>query len=296
MPSAGAYLAQSISSLRLRLPDFQRWRIPTLRRRPQQPSPAALARMIESEIIPRLMIAHRPAAVQRPHDATQISEIRREEVLAFAPMSIERDAAALLEFAEGLVERGVAIESILLDLIVPAARELGSRWEEDTTDFLDVTMGLWRMQELSYELTSRLPVSFAMTRHRALFSPMPGDQHSFGSLMVAEFFRLSGWHSQGMIEPERAALLAELAAGDYDLYGLNVTRDQDLDDLEALISDVRHASRNKKLIVLVGGRAIPGDAGYVEARGADATAGDARDAVAVAARLIVERVEAVTAN
>ncbi len=290
MPSAAAYLAQGFSSLRSRFPSRS-----YARRETPPPddtaSPADLARMIESEIIPRLLVAHGPISKLRIVPTDNEARISEAEVVTFAPLAIESDAASLLDFAEGCIARGVAVQDVLLELIVPSARELGLRWDDDRIDFIDVTMGLWRMQELAYELMGRVPVSRGMSRYRALFSSMPLDQHSFGPLLVEEFFRVAGWQTRCMIEPAREVLVSTAGSGDFDLFGFTVTRQEDLDQLRPLIGDIRRASPNPRLIVLVGGRALPADPDFIDECGADGTAGDARDAVALAADLIRARVD-----
>ena len=56
----------------------------------------------------------------------------------------------------------------MVDLLAPAARLLGEYWEDDRCDFVDVTMGLWRLQEVVHEIAARAPADRAAGGRRAL--------------------------------------------------------------------------------------------------------------------------------
>ena len=77
----------------------------------------------------------------------------------FARLPLTLEADELLEKVEALLSLGAQPGSILVDLLAPSARELGRMWEEDECDFVDVTMGLWRLQEVMRELAWRAPSS-----------------------------------------------------------------------------------------------------------------------------------------
>jgi hypothetical protein len=64
---------------------------------------------------------------------------------------------------------------VFIDLLAPSARRLGQHWEDDDCDFVDVTMGLWRLQEVMREVTMRFRRRARAARPRAaLFAPPGG--------------------------------------------------------------------------------------------------------------------------
>lgn len=100
----------------------------------------SLSDLVEREIIPRLVASH-PLAGK--HGGNRGSgEITAEEIDEFAPLSLQVEADHLLDYVEGILNRGVGIDTVMVDLLAPAARRLGEYWEEDRCDFVDVTMGL----------------------------------------------------------------------------------------------------------------------------------------------------------
>lgn len=249
-----------------------------------QAAPASpLNALVQAEIIPRLLVAHR-----RPAPPTEMvgssTAIEAADADRFAPLALTLEADELLEEVERFLARGVPVEAILVDLLAPSARRLGQFWEEDDCDFVDVTMGLWRLQEVMREIAARMPgVRQVLAAPRsALFSPMPGEQHSFGTLMVEEVFARAGWETEVLIEPKRQELLRVLATRNFDLAGLTVSCDSPSGPLSELITAMRSVSKNPVIQILIGGRVVNADPELAARAGADGTAQDARSALALA--------------
>ncbi len=214
--------------------------------------------------------------------------IGEEDVEAFSNMSVNEEAHVLLAFVEERLARGNSVETIFVELLAPAARRLGEYWDADREDFVGVTMGLWRIQEVLRALTLRIP-PMAGPGHglrSALFSPMPGEQHSFGTLMIAECFQRAGWETDVLIEPTQSELTGKFATRHYDLIGLTVSTDYSKGALHGLVTTIRAVSRNPHIRVLLGGSLINEYPELVASCGADATATDALSAVAVADALV----------
>lgn len=250
----------------------------------------SLSTLIESEIIPRLMVAHASPS----HPAPLIEHetmIGAEEVEAFAPLVLQVEADALLVHVEAILGRGVAFETVLVDLLAPTARILGELWEDDRCNFIDVTMGLWRLQEIVHEISARLPVERAATSEsrRALFASMPGDQHSLGTVMIDDVFRREGWLTERVCEAETSDLMTRVERDWFDIIGLTVSCDCHIARLPSTIAALRNASHNPQVCIMVGGRIFCADPDLAVRVGADGTAKDAKCAPRVAAQLVRER-------
>jgi MerR family transcriptional regulator, light-induced transcriptional regulator len=262
-----------------------------------------LSRLVENLVIPRLVAnLNDPAdggfaqttvsvtdAIARPAAAISEADIRE-----FAELSVRDKPEAMLDFVDQRLAMGCSVENIYIELLAPAARALGSNWEDDSQDFVDVTMGLWRIQEILRELSARVPpkTRVAGFRNSALFSAMPGDQHSFGTLMVSECFERAGWAVDTLIEPSQHALNVQCAEQFYDLVGLTVTADCTSGTLRSIVSTIKSISRNPEVRIMLGGRFINDHPELLAASGADATASDALSAVAEANRMAGVRAEA----
>lgn len=246
-----------------------------------------LIKTIEAEIIPRLMAVHLETASGL--GGPRITLVRPEEVNDFTDTVISSETSRCLDYIESIRSRGVPLSSIYLDLLAPAARRLGAMWTADTCDFTQITVALWRMQQVMYDLS---PSFQASTFHATespktiMLTPVPGSQHTLGILMVGEFFRRAGWDVRGEPAITRDRLLHDIHHQSFDMVGISVGSEPQLRDLDALIHDLRQASMNPSLAVMVGGPVFSHQPELLQHIGADATAIDAQSAVAQAEALV----------
>ena len=123
-------------------------------------------------------------------------------------------------------------------------------------------MSRWRcggLQEIVHELAARMPGCRRTTHggeRRALFAPMPGEQHGFGSLMVEEFFRRAGWTTASEPGASETELVGIVAKRWFELVGITVACADHVQDLPRVISALRTNSRNPNLGIMVGGQAF----------------------------------------
>lgn len=259
-----------------------------------------LSLLLENLVIPKL-IADRdhngptadPVGSHGNIEHNDSRKIAATDVEAFTLMSLQEEAHVLLSFVDDCLASGNSVETVFVELLAPAARRLGEYWNADTEDFVGVTMGLWRIQEVLRELTLRIPPASrpGSGQRSALFSPMPGEQHSFGTLMVAECFQRAGWDTDVLIEPTRSELTGKFAKRHYDLIGLTVSCDCSTSALSSLVTTIKAVSSNPHIKVLLGGRVINEQPDLVGICGADATAHDAVSAVEVANHMVPLNVE-----
>lgn len=240
----------------------------------------ALKRTIEIEVIPRLLATHRartdlkftPSAPrERTHpSATEITELIRLVIYA--------DTPAALAHVDSVRSHGVTLDNVLIELLTPAARLLGELWKEDICSFIDVTIGLSRLQQILRDLSSEALAKKARAAE-ALLVALPGDQHTFGACMLQDFFRRDGWQICDGI-PDTTDDLIDLArTTPFRVIGLSVSSDASPTDLHALIATLRRNALHRSCQILVGGRFFIEHPELVAWVGADATATDGRLAV-----------------
>lgn len=243
---------------------------------------------IESDVVPRLVGAHRrmgnAEALREPrsHPVPEGSVDRMVELL------LRDDHARAFAWLEDLVEAGTPVESVYLGILGPAARRFGERWIQDTSDFTQVTIAVWRLQEIMYGLHAAFlddAVPSAPAR-RILLAPSPGSHHTFGMLMVAEFFRRAGWGVWSDPSASEREVIQAARNGWFDVVGISVGVTDHLPLVSSAVRAVRKASRNPGVVVMLGGPAVTQHPEYVALAGADAMAVDAADAVAVAERFL----------
>jgi len=248
----------------------------------------ALGDIVEQQMIPRLMLAHSREPQARM--AAPLDPIAPGFADDFAVNLLEWDADRALREVEALILRGYEIQALYLDLLAPAARKLGALWEEDRCDFVEVTMGLWRLQEVMREVAASTPPMARTLRApaRALFSPVPGDQHGFGAAMIDEVFARAGWDSEALIDPQRRELLTIISRKSFDLIGLTITNDSPSSAIQSLIRAIRAVSANPAIRIMIGGRMVNANPDLAKDVGADGTAADAFAALEIAERMVAE--------
>ena len=236
--------------------------------------------MIETEIIPRLVLARRATGESRDGGPAGAS-LGSDQVNEFARLVLTHDAAVALSMVDGLRARGVPVERLYLELLAPAARRLGELWTEDLCDFTEVTVGLGRLQQVMHELSPAFRNECAQRDHGRciLLAPAPGEQHTFGLWMVAEFFRRAGWNVWSLPFGTAQEMAALVRREWFAVVGLSAACASRIDGLAAAIRMIRRSSRNRAVGIMVGGPLVLSQPDLVPLVGADATAVDARQAI-----------------
>lgn len=239
-----------------------------------------IARTIEGEVIPRLLLAHRQDLRPREPAADAIAfDARTPE--RFGHLVLTRPDDDALNYIHALLASGFPLESVYLDLLAPTARWLGQKWTDDEVSFTDVTIALTRLQRMMRLLSgmSQDPAHRGEAAGSILLAAMPNEQHMFGVLMLEEFCRREGFDVECLPTCGRADLLGAVKRRAPSVVGLSVSVDERLDELRLLIRDIRQVAGKKGTLIMVGGRCFNDQPEYVEAVGADFTAVDGRDAI-----------------
>ncbi len=252
---------------------------------------AALDRTIEREIIPRLLMTHRtgvaPSRQAMPPSTGDIDQRSFREFLEAIRGTNDQLSS---DIVRTLLQDGMPPDVIMMDLLAPAADTLGEMWYRDECGFVDVTVSVGRLQRILRELGQRqslIPGKFN-SPGRILVSSLPGEQHTLGLYIVAEFFYSDGW---GVVigPPTEETPTPQLVASEwFDLVAFSVSRDDALLPLRHEIAATRRRSLNPRVRILVGGHAVNEHRDAVKLLGADARANDPHDAVRVAHQLLAE--------
>lgn len=246
-----------------------------------------LSRAIEHEIIPRLMLAHPTAGECLSSDAKSSPQVSTADVEAFAKLVLAPDENVAHACIEAMRSSGISVETIYTDLLAPVARHLGALWEEDLCDFTEVTLGLGRLHQVLRELSPAFnQANTHASGHRVLLLPAPGEQHTFGLVMVSEFFRRAGWDVGGGPWEAGADPVLMVKREWFDVVGFSLGNITQLDALAASIQTVRKSSLNTSICVIVGGPLFLAHPEYVAYVNADAASTDGAQAPTLAKKLL----------
>jgi len=246
-----------------------------------QDSVNILIQMLDKEIIPRLLVSHQANTLIEDLATSGQRKIHAQEVDLLVSLCINGTQETCLEFINKLTNKQVSIESIYLDLIPMTARKLGVLWEEDICSFTDVTIGLWRLQHILYDLTKDFQKKHSMPIENlnALLIPAPKSQHTLGLFIVAEFFRKAGWRVWGEpnLSPEQINNL--IFSQWFDVIGISVGYSEQLVGVNQLITSLRSRSMNPNVAFMVGGPLYSTDPELFDDIQAEIKSCDANDAI-----------------
>jgi methanogenic corrinoid protein MtbC1 len=261
---------------------------PARRRRVRSRPGTTLATAIAEEVVPLLVLAHRGAPQQEPAPPLP-DDLLAEAVPLLARLAAHSEVDAAVELVERLHALGHPLDVLYLDVVSPAARHLGQLWHEDRISFAEVTIGVLALQRLLHALDHAFCFCADVARRdpakRMLLAPRPGEPHGFALDMIGSFLRRAGWEVTTIASPDEAGLCAAVNSRWYAVLGLSDSCGVASDAMAGIIHSARRASQNRELRVMVGGPAFAGDPEQAIRVGADATAADARHAVAQAEAL-----------
>lgn len=256
----------------------------------------SLTSLIETQIITRLIEAH-PTHSTLPNQEVQTAPAQpdfipdAEALMAFVELCLKLKPDEALAHVKKLRENQVSIEAIFIKLIAPAARLLGEMWNEDKTDFAQVTLGLLCLHQITHELGYEYQDGPQRSgpKNRVMIASAPGSQHFLGLSIVSEFFRKEGWDVVVEISTTESELCHSVSNEWFDLIGLSVGLREQLETVPALISSIRKASKNPVAGVILGGPAFFSSTVTAQSLGVDAISTDPSEALKLASDLVDSR-------
>jgi methanogenic corrinoid protein MtbC1 len=154
-------------------------------------------------------------------------------------------------------------------------------WEEDESSFTDVTIALWRIKQLMYDL-SPLFQQYANENKKGssiMLVPLPGSQHNLGLFMVSEFFARAGWRIWGELAATEDEIIRMAANEWFDIVGLSASVREQFPQLKELIKMIKAKSKNPQVGIIIGSPVFNQFPEQVDDLGADMVGIDAADAL-----------------
>ena len=244
---------------------------------------ARLADVIVDQIVPRLLLIHTNTRL----NDEGANAFTKDEITEFGNLTMVPDNLAARAYFEKMRSRGHSIDTIFVHLLAPTARRLGEFWDQDLCDFIDVAIGVSRLQELLTSFGAAEDIPLVDLQHRALLITEPGEKHFFGINMVGKLMRAAGWDvtiSKGPSIKE----IGKIAERDwYAVVGFALSHQDWIKGIGRGINEVRRLSKNPHIGVMVGGPAFTSQPETAIQVGADGVADDAPAAVILAKKLLL---------
>jgi len=229
--------------------------LPHKQRRTNFECQSSILSIVEAQIIPRLLVSKR---IGKPH-LTLVSSSKampsKKEIETFTDLCVSESSKDAQSFVDDFLDTGLSTEDIFLGLLTPAAKYLGSQWDDDRMDFSQVNLGLVRLHSIANEIrrTSKSGQLVKGKAKRVMIASAPGSMHMLGTTIVADFFHKEDWQVVVAISSSANELVKTVSNEWFDVLGLSLSIDQQLTGLADLIDQFKSLSLNPRMVVMLGG-------------------------------------------
>lgn len=206
----------------------------------------------------------------KPHSSRLTWQIIEDHADGFVAL-ITRDGPQKTEqYITELLNLGMGIDLIVLELIPRIARKLGNQWASDSLSFAEVTIATGRLQKLIYSLDHLYQETrtSSSTAHSILVTAAPGSHHTLGPLILSNYFTWAGWSVLSESAPSERFIETTVTSKSLTAIAVSIADYDQLDRLPKLIQSIRSKSLNPAIIVLTGGSLYNADAmsfGHIKA-------------------------------
>ncbi len=158
---------------------------------------------------------------------------------------------------EAALAAGTELDEIYLDVIAPAMRSIGDRWQAGD---IDISVE-HRATGITFRLLGRLGPRFARrgrTRGTVMVGAPAGERHSLPVAMLADLLRGEGWEVSdiGADMPAESFVHAALDTSDLIAIGVSVTAEESLPAAAEVLAALGSSMAGTYLVV--GGPAVEG--------------------------------------
>jgi methanogenic corrinoid protein MtbC1 len=155
---------------------------------------------------------------------------------------------------QALIDSGVQLDEIYLDLFQRTMVEVGSLWERNLISVADEHLATALMESL---FPVSAPYLFQQPRNgrQIVLACVSKEQHQIGARIVSDLFEWRGWDSSFVgADTPTADLLRLIGARKPDLLGLSVSMFFNLSSMKDVLGQVRTSFPD--LPILIGGRGL----------------------------------------
>jgi methanogenic corrinoid protein MtbC1 len=244
---------------------------------------SSLVKTIEGNILPHI-VEHHLKADRLENGQLNVPahpSVSDAHIDALMTLLLQDDAGPSANYVKELFAEGIELEELYLNLLTPVARKLGEKWDNDEADFTQVTVALWRIKQLMYDLSPMFQeyAEYKQQGKSVMLVPLPGSQHTLGLFMVSEFFARAGWRVWGELAATEADILRMAKTQWFDVVGLAASVREQFPDLKRMIEEVRSVSLNPHVGIMIGSPVFNQNPDLIEDLGADMVGIDAVDAL-----------------
>jgi len=206
----------------------------------------------------------------------------KKEAEKYLALVIEMEREKAVKHILDLVDRGISIENIYLNIFQITQYEIGRLWQLNQLSVAQEHYATSVTQLAMSQLYPKIFNSFKKGK-KALTTCIGDELHELGIRMVADLLELSGWDTihLGANTPV-GEILKLLEEKKINVLALSATTPNQLEETQSLIKAVRNNDKLRPVKIMVGGRLFMQNNGLWQKIGADTFASNAKEAVKAA--------------
>ena len=197
----------------------------------------------------------------------------------------EGQISAAAQLTQKALDARISAHEILNSGLLPAMARVGSAFEGGEIFLPELLMAGDAMKAAIELLRPEMAKKGASYVGRYAIGTVQGDLHDIGKNIVKLMLEGNGWEVTDLgldVSPEQICDAVE--KGDFDILGLSALLTFTMAQMAPTINALKSAGLRDKVKIMVGG--APATQSFADQDGADAYAGNAVEAVAVAKRLL----------
>jgi hypothetical protein len=209
------------------------------------------ASQFESMSLDLALVALDEIAKQR---ASKSKLSSRSDVEVFCNRIIAKDDDEQIDFIEGLIARGVSLDTIFEEFIPNIAERLGNLWKQNKLSFVEVNIGTQRLQRLSriYENRYLGPLYLFPSGPAILLILPKGEIHTLGLITASGIFKKCGTNPFVAVGYTDEEILHLMATTEFKLVGMSVSHSGNIASCVQTAKKIKRFTKNKIPIVLGG--------------------------------------------
>lgn len=172
----------------------------------------------------------------------------------FGAAVLSDDPEARNSIVARLVDQGVTAEKIISNYAPDTARHLGDLWGKNEISFVDVTIGVARLQETVRILSSRRSrLEYGPDTPQVLLIVPAEEDHIYGGLTAALDFEKVGCEVTFAVGHSLSELVSCCTNTNFDMIAVSSSSRRNVRNVQHIIATLRKSLRNPTSFV-VGGR------------------------------------------
>lgn len=190
-----------------------------------------------------------------------------------------RTAERLVDTA---LDRGAHLRELYLDMIQPAMREIGRLWQENCLTVAEEHLATAITQAAMGRAFERVYRWFDRRTPTLIAACADDERHQMGLRMLCDLLELEGWDTTYLGASVPVESLVDMVEKRRpDVVALSAAIAPHLPRVRSAIAAIHASNVSPAPLIVIGGRAIGGDTELATRLGADLTASDASEAVAM---------------